>query len=1109
MSDIREASHGLNILILEGGGARGLSSLMILGELVTRLQRKLGLTSPPGVREHFDVVAGTGTGAVIACLVGRLGLPLNQAMAEYTKIAEVFSEQKIVGTTTYSITKLQKILKSIVKDATGDENTSMLDKGAQGNQCRTMVFAMSKHNMNAGIPVTFRSYHGKANQTPDCPIWQVLSATMAHPGMFKPVEITSDHLRQHFVDGGLGLPCLSKGGARACNNPTAHVLAEVKSILPGRHVSSVVCIGAGHPDTIQLADRTLFKRLLPSDVLALTKGIALDAEKVANEMDARFRSTSGVYFRFSVDQGIQNVKISEWEKLSHVSANAQAYMRGARVNKAIDEAVVAIQERSLALGTSQIDGEIQPNTTAHPTTYKACPAPSLAFTGRKDVVERIVSCIAKGGTQRRVFVLHGLGGAGKTQLALKAADETRHMWTDVVFVDATSNETATATLAGFAKEKGIGETCESALRWLGNRRERWLMIIDNADDPAVDIKRYSPAGRTGSILITTRISQYVRMASGVDSIYEVAGMRPDEAMELLLRTAVMSEDDMSEADREAASDLFRNFGYLALAIMQAGAYICCSRLLISQYRDMFVQHRQATLEKYNELLVKTDDYHKSVYTTWHMSYRLLSTKAQQLLQLLAFMHRGDITEDIFRRAAQNIPTYEPVIPETEHETQIRNYVAKWLEAYFDPSGTWNTGKFSTTMTELLSYSLISYDRVNRVYSLHVLVHDWSSTVIEHAMEVAIEHTALLLAISIDYEDNLESLAYNRAIEVHVGRILERRTQPSPNNAAYFGELYYRVGKWDQNEKMDVIVVEGRQQALGEEHTETLTSMNNLAFTYRQQGRYRDAAKLQEQVMQIRKRVSGHEHRFTLIAMQNLASTYYDLGRYTDAQSLQQHILDTSTRFHGHDHPDTLTSMHSLALTYQAQGRYDQAEALLLKVVDARKRVSGDEHPDTLTSMHVLAFTYYRQGRYDEAESMQEHVVEVRKRRQGDEHPSTLNTMGDLAMTYLAKGRYGEAEELQMKVLEAKKRVYGEGHPETLTSMLCLGYTYYRQGRYEQAEELQKRVVDEREHALGAGHPRRLLSMRDLLDTYHAMGESRRREYDTLERQINGLESRAG
>ncbi|QRV81275.1 kinesin light chain [Ceratobasidium sp. AG-Ba] len=1116
MSDRREASQGVNILIIgewpgirsntyslilqsfvEGGGARGLSSLVILGELVARLQRGLELTEPPGIREHFDIVAGTGTGAVIACLVGRLGLPVKQAMAEYTKIAEVFSEQKLVGTTAYSMTKLQNILKLIVKDATGDENTGMIDVNLQGNKCQVMVFAMSMHNMNAGIPVIFRSYHGSANQMPDCPIWQALSATMAHPGIFKPVEITSDHLRQHFVDGGLG-----------CNNPTAHVLAEVKSILPGQHVSNVVCIGAGHPDTIQLNKTSLLGRILCSDVLSLTKRIALDAEKVANEMDARFRSTTGVYFRFSVDQGVQNVKISDWEKLSHVSASAQAYMRGARVSKTIDEAVHAIVERRLAVEISRIDGAIQSDAATQPTGYKACPAPSITFTGRQDVVEQIISRIAKGDTQRRVFVLHGLGGAGKTQLALKAVDETRHMWTDVVFVDATSNETATATLAGFAKEKGVGHTYESALKWIANQNERWLMVIDNADDPSVDIKRYSPTGRTGSILITTRISQYVRLASGPDSIYEVAGMKPDEAMELLLRTAMMSEGEMSDLDRKAGSDLFRNFGYLALAIMQAGAYICCSRLSIAQYHDMFVKHRQATLEMYNELLVKTDDYHKSVYTTWHMSYKLLSTNAQQLLRLLAFMHHSDIVEDIFRRAAQNIPTYKPHIPETKHETQVRNYVAKWLEAYCDPSGTWDTGKFSTTMTELLSYSLISYDRVNRVYSLHVLVHDWSSTVIEHGIEVAIEHTALLLAVSIDYEDNMESLAHKRAIEVHVGRILEWQTQPSPNNAARYGQVYYRLGKWKQKENMEAIVVDGRQQALGEEHTATLTSMNNLALTYTEQGRYRDAAKLQEQVVEIRKRVSGHKTLATLKVMRNLANTYYFLGRYTDAQSLHQHILDTFTRMHGRDHHHTLLSMHSLALTYQAQGRYEDAEALLLKVVDAYKRVKGDEHPNTLTSMHVLASTHYDQGRYDEAESMQEHVVEVRKRRLGDEHPDTLNTISDLALTYSTKGRYGEAEVLGVKVLEAKIRVYGGVHPETLISMDNLAGAYYDQCRYEQAEELQKQVLEE-QHALEIGHPRRLLSMRNLLKTYRAIGERRRQEYEALERQIEEFESGTG
>ncbi|QRV95642.1 kinesin light chain [Ceratobasidium sp. AG-Ba] len=1121
MLDIREASHGVNILILgewngvvssicstvlhscvEGGGARGLSSLVILGELVARLQHKLELTTPPDIREHFDIVAGTGTGAVIACLVGRLGLPVYQAMTEYAKIAAVFSEQKFAGTTTYSMTKLQKILKSIVEDATGNENTSLMDESAQAKKCQIMVFAMSKHNMNAGIPVIFRSYHGRTNQMPNCPIWQVLSATMAHPGMFKPVEISSDLLRQNLVDGGLG-----------CNNPTAHVLAEVKSILPGRHVSSVVCIGAGHPDTIQLADRSMFKRLQIPDVLALTKGIALDAERVANEMDARFRSTSGVYFRFSVDQGLQNMQIGEWEKLSHVWANAQAYMRGERVSKAVNEAVIAIERRALSIESSRIDGEIQLNTPAQPTGYKVCPAPTAVFTGRQDIIDQIIACISKGDNQRCVFVLYGLGGAGKTQLALKTVEQSLELWTDVVFVDATSSETAENALAGFAKEKGLGESHLCAVQWLGNQRKRWLMVIDNADDPSVQLSAFLPHGNHGSVVITTRISALTMLGRGANPSHRVANMTESEGRELLLRKAGLEATSLQQYEQDAVVELLQaspclGFGYLALAIAQAGAYARRSECTIDWYRDMFAKNHQRTLEERLPVLAQVDSYHKTVYTTWHMNYQQLSINSRRLLCLMSFMHYANITEEIFQRSAIGLQSYEPEIPATGSESAVRAYVTECLKPYLDSAGSWDSHAFRHAMADLLSYSLINFDRANDTFTIHVLVHDWASTVLEHPIEVVREHTALLLAASIDYEDTMDSLTYKRLVEVHVTRLLESGTQPTPNNAVRFSQVYYQAGKREKELELDQIVMAGRKERLGEEHDATLTSMNDVAVDLHQLGQYERALALQEQVVDIRKRVSGSEHSQTLVAMRTLASTYYDLGRYTDAQSLHQHILDTSTRVHGHDHPDTLWSMHDLALTYQVQGQYDQAEALLLKVVDASKRVSGDEHPETLTSMHALAYTYYRQGRYDEAESMQEHVVEVKKHRQGDDHPDTLNTMGDLALTYFAKGRYGEAEELQRKELEASKRVYGEDHPETLTSMNNLGYTYYRQGRYEQAEELQKRVVEERGHALGAGHPRRLRSMRRLLNTYHAMGESRHREYDTLQRQIKELESRA-
>ncbi|QRV94384.1 kinesin light chain [Ceratobasidium sp. AG-Ba] len=1096
MSDRTQVSRGVNVLIIEGGGARGLSSLVILDELMTRLQHSLNMEVQPMVRDHFDIAAGTGTGAVIACMVGCFGMSVQRAIECYVKLAEVFSERKRIGTTTYKTKKLQAVLKGIIRDVTGDENTRMMDASVDGEKCRTMVFAMSAYNMNAGLPCIFRSYQSVSNQMPDSPMWKVLSATMAQPDMFKPVDIGPDYLRQSFVNGGLG-----------CSNPAVHVLAEVKAIMPSRDLSSVICIGSGHPDTIQLSQRGASSRLIPTNILNLTKNIALDAERVAQEMEVRFQSTNSVYFRFSVDQGMQNVGLGEWEKLQRVAANAQAYLRGSKVNKIVDDAVASIKARKAAVNNQKIDGVIQTNAPDRMTGYKACPAPTPVFTGRKDTIDRIVTCISRGDTQRCVCVLYGLGGSGKTQLALKAVQETSGIWSDIVFVDATTNETAIAALAGFAKGKNLGDSHESALRSLSNRRERWIMIIDNADDPDVDIRRYMPNGDHGSILVTTRIKQYAGLARGNDSTHRVSEMEPEEAMEALLKTAKTIDTDLSVSEREAARSLLKDLGYLALAIVQAGAYIFSSECSIMQYWDMFTRHHQKTLESSTRLPTRMDDYQKSVYTTWHMSYELLSINAQRLLHLMAFMHHTDIIEDIFRRCAFQLTTYEPKIPATETEREIRAYVAECLAPYLDTAGAWDSCAFLDTVTAIASYSLISYDKANGVYSLHILVHDWAGTVVNHPIEMAVEHTAFLLAVSIDYEDTLESLNYKRGVETHVGRLLQRQERPSANNAPRFAEVYHQTGKWSQMERLSVRCLYARQEALGREHNATLSSVRGVAYAYQRQGRYQEAVRLQEEVVEIRKRVSEDESQGTLLAMQELATTYHYLGRYTDAQSIHQQILDTSTQVNGRDHPYTLTSMHKLAVTYRAQGQYGQAQALLLKVVDARKRVFDDEHPETLTSMHELASTYYCQDRHDEAESMQRYLLEVRKRRQGDEHPDTLATMAAMALTYCAQGRYAEAEVLQMKALEASKQVYGEDHPDTLAIMFCLAHTYYHQGRYEQAEELYKRVVEQQEHALGASHPKRLRCMRHLLAIYQVMDESRRKEYDILKRLIAELESK--
>ncbi|QRV95801.1 kinesin light chain [Ceratobasidium sp. AG-Ba] len=1031
----------------EGGGARGLSSLLILQETMNRLRGRHKLGQAPKVHEYFDIVAGTGTGAVIACMVGRLQIPINDAIEHYAELAKVFKDRK--WTKLYSITKLQDALKAIVKSVTMEENTGMMDTNESEKKCRVMVFAMSEHNLNGGIPRIFRSYPVVANQMGDCAIWEAVSASMAHPEMFKPVLIGESYLRQAFVDGGLG-----------CNNPTPHVLTEVKTLFQDRQVSTVLCIGAGHPDTIRLSQRGLFKIFMPSSILTATRGIAYDAERVAQDMDRRFRSVSNVYFRLRVNQGLQSIALKDWEMLSQVAAHTRAYVETAETSIIIDGAVRAIRNRKGVINTQHIDGEIPRTTTS--VSNLLYPAPSRFFTGREDKIEQIVACISNGDRQRCVFVLYGLGGTGKTQIALKTVQQTTHLWTDVVFVDATSRDSIIHSLTAFAMRKGIGDSHANAIRWLGNQCERWLMVFDNADDPSFDIREFFPGGNSGSILVTTRMISLSLLGQGPSpSFAGISGMESNEAMDLLVKTSSIEKDDLSEDDRQATARLLENFGYLALAITQAGCYIAASRLSISRYEAMFHQYRQATLEASTRLPM-VDAYQGSVYTTWHMSYELLGTDARRLLHLIAFMHYDGITEDIFRRAAISLREYTPAVPATSSELEIQGYVTSCLQPYLYSDGTWNSSAFLGVMAELVSHSLVEFDRARSTYTLPILVHDWASTTIVHPLKVAIDHTALLLAASIDYENTPTSVEYKRQIETHVHRLLVRSSEISGNNAALFAEVFYCTKDWTSYERLEQIAVDSRRASLGEYHTATLDSIGRLAIAYREQGRLVEAKSLQEDLMTSRWRILGDTHTSTVAAMSELASTYLLMGRYGDAESL------------------------------------------LLQAVDANRQIFGEEHPSTLGALVNLASVYYRQGRYGDAEAIQLLVVEIGKRMLGERHSATLSGMRDLSFTYCRLHAYDKAVLLQSQVLEATEFAHGKNHPETLTAMESLASTLSKQGRHEQAELLSTRVVDGRRRVLGLNDPLTRDAMDRLLTTYRDIGPSREQEYKELQAQIKTL-----
>ncbi|CAE6460316.1 unnamed protein product [Rhizoctonia solani] len=983
--------------------------------------------------EHFDVIAGAGTGGIGACMLGRLRMPIDKAISEYAKLVkEVFSYKKMGGPTMYRGTKLQEALKTMIHDATGDEEERMIES-RESLGCRTVVFAMAKHNLNANLPVLFRSYTVTSNPGPDCTIREALYATMAHPDLFKPIDIVDSSVSQSFVGGELG-----------CSNPLAHVLSEVKRIYPDRQVACIISIGAGHARTIQIPTASRWHR---TQDLIIMKDMARDSERVAEEMMGRFEGTGAVYVRFNVDQGLQNMKDDSWEKMGEAMQHTSAYLRKREISLKLEEAVRASMERRGVVTTAHAAGQVSriPDAAKQLPIITRCPAPTAFYTGREDENTQLITCITGGKNELRVCVIYGLGGVGKTQLILNVIERTWDEWDHIIFVDASSAEAIEKALTAFGKANKTGDAYTDVIHWLETCGKRWLVAFDNADTASTNLRQYIPArGRGSSVLITTRLPDLVRVARGTDSVCHLSSMSQYDGTALLVKLVYSGGQPVVDEDKAATDQLVKDFGGLALAIVHAGAYIAHSQgMTIAKYRLLFVSQRRRMLDEYNKLptTARFDERGDTVYTTWKMYYDQLQPESRELLWLIAYMHYDGIFEDMFRRAAENMHTKCYPLPLADSQLQVQRRVTQYLSTFLALDGQWDTVRFTRVMADLTSYSLIDFDRLNLTYRVHVLVHDWAKTLVLHAPELAIKCSATVLSLSIDWMKDAESLSFKRRLELHVTSVLTHNPDLGANYAYYLQEVYYCTSQWRQRAPLVQYLYEVLHLELGDNHQETWFAMNELALNYSGSGQLNKALDIETQLLSSRKRVLGIDHPDTLQSMNNLASTYSDLGRHNDAEQLEVLVLNARKRVLGVEHPQTLISMSNLASTYSDLGRYNDAEHLGVQVLNRRKQLLGEDHPHTLLSMSKLASIYSHLGQYNKAEQLQVQTLDTRKQVLGEEHPDALASLGDLALTYSHLGRYNEAEQLEVQALNARKQILGQEHPDTLLSMHNLASIY--------------------------------------------------------------------
>ncbi|KAK5290627.1 hypothetical protein LTR99_011028 [Exophiala xenobiotica] len=755
------------------------------------------------------------------------------------------------------------------------------------------------------------------------------------------------------------------------------------------------------------------------------------------------------------------------------------------------------------------------------------------FVGRGEVMDRLLELIPPRAEtdHRQHTAIEGLGGMGKTQMALEAAFRVRDrdpqcsvFW--VPAVDVTSFENAYREIGQKLQVPGIKEDGADIKLLVKNARSqdsggRWLLIVDNVDDaelffgPAA-LCDYLPSSPLGSILFTTRNHQaVVKLDIRLQNIITAESMSVTEALEMLQTNL----KDNQTRDRDNTTALLKLLAHLPLAIKQASAYMAKMGMSTTKYR----QHCQASDQRLIELLSQENEYEgrykgmsNAIATTWLVSFTHIlrdQPLAADILRWSCFLVDKDIPVSLFSQGEDELAVDEAIgtlkayafITEREDQQSfdVHRLVQLAMRNWLQTQGQQEFWIEETMqrLADIFPFPEHENREVWRQYLPHVLsaVHFQEHDVREEADIRLLFNIAESYALLGRYREAEEM--HRQALDLREKVLGEEHldTLDSMNNLAI---VLQQQGKYKEAEEIHRQALDLREKVLGEEHLDTLDSMNNLAIVLQEQGKYKEAEQMHRQTLYLMKKVLGEEHPSTLGSMNNLAIVLKQQGKYEEAEEMYRQALDLREKVLGEEHLDTLDSINNLTIVLQQQGKYKEAEEMHRQALDLREKVLGEEHPDTLASMNNLAEVLRQQGKYEEAEEMHRQTLGLRKKVLGEEHSSTLGSMNNLAIVLKQQGKYEEAEQMQRQALDLKKKVLGEEHPSTLGSMNNLAIVLKQQGKYEEAEQMHRQTLGLRKKVLGEEHPDTLASMNNLAIVLKQQGKYE--EAEEMHRQTLGL-----